>query len=94
MAMFGFLGFVAAWVAAGFGYSKSRSFVRNRLRYVDGVHNTLVPLKVGVISALAAMPVALLLPFITGGAAILFGTAVGFGVAAGRKDIRMQRSLR
>lgn len=87
------LGFIAAWAAAILGYRQSRSFVRNRLRYVDGVHRAFVPLKVGFVVALATMPIAWVLPAVSGGAAILFGTSVGLGVAAGRKDIRERRYL-
>jgi amino acid transporter len=87
------LGFVVAWTAAFVGYKKARTFVRERLRYVEGVQKAMVPLKIGFIAAFAALPVAWIVPVITSGAAILFGTAVGFGVAAGRKDIRARRYL-
>ena len=86
-------GFAVAWSAAYVGYKKSRSFVRERLRYVEGVQKAMVPLKIGMIATVAAMPIAWVVPVITSGAAILFGTAVGFGVAAGRKDIRERRYL-
>lgn len=91
--MLALIGFVIAWAAAIAGYSKARSFVRNRLRYVEGVQRAFVPLKVGLIAGVAAAPVAWLLPVVTTGAAILFGTGVGLGVAAGRKDIRQRRYL-
>ena len=87
------LGFAVAWTAAYVGYKRSRIFVRERLRYVDSVQKSMVPLKVGFIATVAAMPVAWIIPVVTSGAAILFGTAVGFGVAAGRKDIRARRYL-
>jgi hypothetical protein len=87
------LGIVAAWVAAIAGYQQARKFVRERLRYVDGVQKSFVPLKVGVIAGVATLPIAWVLPVITSGAALLFGSAVGFGVAAGRRDIRDRRYL-
>lgn len=87
------LAFAAVWTAAYIGFKKSRTFVRERLRYVEGVQKTMVPFKIGMIATLATMPVAWLLPFVSGAAAVLFGTAVGFGVAAGRKDIRSRRYL-
>lgn len=87
------LGIVLAWAAAIAGYSKARRFVRHRLRYVESVHRTFVPVKAGLIAALVTAPIAWLLPAITTGAAILFGAAVGLGVAAGRKDIRTRRYL-
>jgi hypothetical protein len=87
------LAVVVAWSAAIFGYGKARVFVRNRLRYVEGVHKPFVPIKVGFLAMLATLPVAVLMPVITGASALLFGTAVGLGVAAGRKDIRTRRYL-
>lgn len=92
--MIGLIGFVAAWALAIVGYMKARSFVRERLRYVDGVQRSFVPLKAGVIAAVATAPVAWVLPGIATGAAFLFGTAIGLGVAAGRKDIKQRRYLR
>ena len=89
--MIGLLGFVVAWAAAFAGYRQARKFVRERLRYVDGVQKTFVPLKFGALAGAAALPLVWILPAVTTGAAILFGTAVGFGVAAGRKDIRERR---
>jgi hypothetical protein len=87
------LAVVVAWSAAIFGYGKARGFVRDRLRYVEAVHKPFVPFKVGFLAMLATLPVAVLMPVITGASALLFGTAVGLGVAAGRKDIRTRRYL-
>lgn len=91
--MFALIGFVAAWTAAIVGYKQTRMFVRNRLRYVEGVHRAFVPLKIGAIATLVTLPVAWLVPFVTGGAALLFGTSIALGVSAGRKDIRERRYL-
>jgi hypothetical protein len=82
------IGFVVAWAAAFVGYTKARVFVRHKLRYVDAVQRPTAPWKAGLVAALVATPIAWALPFVTGAAAILFGTAVGFGVAAGRRDLR------
>ena len=87
------LGFALAWSAAFIGYKQARGFVRERLRYVEAVQKAMVPLKVGMIAALATMPIAWIIPVISGASAVLFGTAVGLGVAAGRKDIRARRYL-
>lgn len=92
--MIAFIGFLAAWAAAIAGYRKARGFVRDRLRYVEGVHRAFVPLKVGLLAGLALAPITWVLPAVTTAAAILFGTGVGFGVAAGRKDIKERRYLR
>jgi hypothetical protein len=82
------IGFVVAWAAAYLGYSRSKAFVRNRLRYVEAVYRTSAPWKAGLIAGAVTMPIAWVLPLITGASAVLFGTAVGFGVAAGRRDLR------
>jgi hypothetical protein len=82
------IGFMVAWTAAFFGYSRSRGFVKNRLRYVEGVHRWSAPWKAGLIAAVVSTPVAWAVPFISGASAALFGAAVGLGVAAGRRDLR------
>jgi hypothetical protein len=85
------IGVLMVLIAVYFGYTKARAFVRNKLRYVDGVHRYTAPWKAGAIAALVTAPIAWVLPFVTTGAALLFGTAVGLGVAAGRRDL--QRGL-
>lgn len=87
------IGIFAAWTVAYLGYRQSRRFVRERLRYVEGVHKFAVPIKVGALATLASLPVAWLLPIITSGAALMFGAGVGLGVASGRRDIRARRYL-
>jgi hypothetical protein len=82
------IGFLVAWAAAFVGFNKARAFVRNKLRYVDAVHRTTAPWKAGLVAAAVATPVAWALPIVTTASAILFGTAIGFGVAAGRRDLR------
>jgi len=84
------IGMIAAWSAAYLGYSKSREFVRTRLRYVDAVHRASAPLKAGGAATLIALPVVALLPGVGVPSAMLLGIAVGIGVSAGSKDIRRQ----
>ena len=84
----GLISFVIAWGAAFFGYTRARSFVRTKLRYVEAVQRTSAPWKAGLIAALVAAPIAWAVPLVTMPAALLFGTAVGLGVAAGRRDLR------
>ena len=86
--MIEFVIFVLCSMAVWGGYVKTRSFVRDRLRFVDAVHRTSAPLVAGIGAALVASPVAWVLPFVGGGAAVLFGGAVGWGVVKGRRDIR------
>jgi hypothetical protein len=91
--MMGFLAMIAAAVAAILGYRQARSFVRNRLRYVDGAHTSRAALIAGVAAAAVAMPVVWLLPIVGGGTALVFGASVGAGVAAGSREIRTNRLI-
>jgi hypothetical protein len=73
------------YAGAGFGgFVLARDFVRNRLRFVDGVHHPLVPLAAGVAAALVAWPLALL-PVITTATAAVFGIGAGMGTRRGQK---------
>lgn len=75
-------------LAALAGYAKTRSFVRERLRFVEAVHRGSAPVVAGLGAALLASPVAWILPTVGTGAALVFGGAVGWGVVKGRRDIR------
>lgn len=86
--MFELIGLVAALSAAFLGYVKTRQFVRDRLRYVDGVHDFSAALKAGLAATLIGAVVVAFVPFIGAPTALLFGLAVGAGVRAGSNDIR------
>lgn len=86
--MFELIGLIATAAVAAVGYFQSRAFVRHRLRYVDAVQKTGVQILAGAAAWLVAMPIVALLPLVGGMTAIVFGLAVGTGVAAGAKDIR------
>ncbi len=86
------IGIVVAWGAAFVGYTQARHFVRNRLRFVEAAYRSSAPWKAGFLAAVVATPIAWVLPVITGASAILFGGAVGLGVAAGRRDLRRRLS--
>lgn len=89
--MIGLIAFAVTAAAAIIGYMQARDFVRRRLRYVDGAQKPLVPIVSGLGAALVAAPIVALLPVVGAGTAIIFGTSVGLGVAAGAREIR--RSL-
>jgi hypothetical protein len=74
--------------ASIFGFWQARSFVQNKLRYVDAIHKAFVPALAGIGAALIATPVAALLPFVTTMTAIVFGASVAMGVASGARDVR------
>jgi len=75
-------------VAAGLGgYLFSRSFVRNRLRFVDAIHGLWFPLVAGVLGFLLAWPLSLL-PLVSAVPAAIFGLGVGLGTATGARMVR------
>jgi len=86
--MFTFLAFALAGVVSILGHVQSRRYVRNRLRFVDGIHNPAVPIVAGVAATLVATPVVWLLPIVGAGTALLFGLGVGTGVAAGVRETK------
>ena len=87
------IGFIATMAAAAIGYTQARSFTTQRLRYVDVIHKLRAPVLAGLGAAVLATPLTWLLPFVGGGAAIVFGVAVGTGVASGAKDVRRRLSM-
>jgi hypothetical protein len=82
---------IAATAATVVGYLQSRRFVRNRLRFVDKVHGSGVPVLAGAAALIVALPVTAFVPLVGFGTALLFGAGVAAGVAAGRNDIRHNR---
>jgi hypothetical protein len=75
-------------VAAGLtGYLMARSFVRNRLRFVDAVHSAWAPLVAGTLAFAFAWPLALL-PLVSIAPAVMFGIGTGLGTASGARIIR------
>ena len=75
-------------LAAGLsGYFIARSFVRNRLRFVDAIYSPFAPLLAGILAAIVAWPLALL-PLLHATTAIVFGIGVGSGTAAGARALR------
>jgi hypothetical protein len=82
------IGLAATGAATFLGYTRSRSFVRRRLAFVDAVHRAGAPVVAGATAAVAAAPLAWALPLIGTGTALLFGAAVAVGVRAGARDTR------
>lgn len=87
--MFEFMiGLAASTAAAVFGYTRSRRFVGERLRYVDAINHPATPLIAGAAATAVAVPVVALLPLVGAGTALVFGVSVGMGVASGRGEGR------
>jgi len=82
-----FLWLVVTGVASIGGYVAIKRFVRERLRFVEGVQKPGVPLIAGVAATALAIPTALF-PIITPLTALVFGIGIGTGVAAGRRDLK------
>lgn len=70
------------------GHVGARRFVRERLRFVDAVQRRRAPWIAGGAALLIAAPIAWVAPVIGLGSALLFGAAVGTGVAYGARDVR------
>ncbi len=84
----GFLTFAVTLVAGIGAFTISREFVRQRLRFVDAVKHPAAPWIAGGVVLLVAMPVAGLLPIITGGTAAVAGIAAGLGTSSGVKALK------
>jgi hypothetical protein len=75
-------------LGAGFiGFVIAHTFVRRRLRFVDGIHSPMAPLIAGIAAAAIAGPAAVL-PFITLTTAIVFGVGIALGTASGSRALR------
>jgi sorbitol-specific phosphotransferase system component IIBC len=75
-------------VVSAFAFIQSRLYVRRRLQFVDAVHSPGAPFVAGALALALAAPIVWIVPFVGPGSALLFGTAVGFGVARGARDVR------
>jgi hypothetical protein len=72
--------------ATAYGYIQTRRFVRKKLRFVDAVKNPAIPIAVGAVVGIAAMPLGAILPIVTKVSGLLVGAGVGLGVRSGVKD--------
>jgi hypothetical protein len=79
---------VGAVVVSAFAYIQSRLYVRRRLQFVDAVHSPAAPFVAAGLALALAAPVVWIVPFVGAGSALMFGAAVGFGVARGARDVR------
>ncbi len=86
--MFTMIAFIIATIAAIFGYSAAKKFVRDRLRFVDGAHKPTTPIIAGIGAYIIAMIVVGLLPIVGIGTAIAFALSVAFGAAAGSREVK------
>lgn len=88
--MFELLGLALATGLVAAGYTYSRHFVRQRLRYVDAVLSGNAPLIAAAATAVVAVPACALmpLPFFTAFTGVFVALGVGAGVKLGARDIR------
>jgi hypothetical protein len=75
------------------GYLMARSFVRNRLRFVDAIQSGWAPLVAGAVAFIFAWPLALL-PLVSVAPAIMFGIGTGLGTASGARMVRRADATR
>ncbi|HEX9729060.1 MAG TPA: hypothetical protein VGA37_11195 [Gemmatimonadales bacterium] len=80
--------FAGTGAAAIFGYVKARTFVRQRLRFVEVAQTPIAPVVAGSVAALASLPIVAIIPLIGVPTALIFGVSVGAGVLHGARDIR------
>lgn len=85
--MFFLIGIFISFVTAMVGFTISRRFVENRLRYVDAVQRPYAPFIAGGAAALLMMPFTAL-PIIGLSTAIALGLGVFAGVSSGAREIR------
>ncbi len=72
---------------SGYGYFKTRRFVREKLRFVDAVQRPATPIAAGLATGLATGVLVFLVPFIGGlTIPVLTGIGIGVGVSHGAKD--------
>jgi hypothetical protein len=81
------IGLLMAVGVAIAGFVIARNFVRQRLRFVDGIRSPFAPLVAGVAVALITWPLAIL-PVITTGLCAVLGVGAGFGTRSGVKALR------
>ena len=86
--IFSTIAFIIAAIAALFGYSAAKKFVRDRLRFVDGAHKATTPIIAGIGAYLIALFVVGLLPIVGIGTAITFALSVALGTAAGSREVK------
>jgi hypothetical protein len=86
--MWDLLAFAASIAATAFGYITARTFVREKLRYVDAAQTRRAPVIAGVVAWAIAMPLVWVLPLVGPATALLFGVSVAIGVRSGAKDIK------
>jgi hypothetical protein len=82
------IGLAITFGATLVGHVGARRFVRDRLRFVDAVQLRRAPWIAGGVALLLATPIAWFMPVVGFGSALLFGAAVGTGVAYGARDVR------
>jgi len=82
-----------ALAVAFFGFSASRRFVRDKLRFVDAAQRASAPWLAGGGALLIGVILAALIPGVGVPTAVTFALAIGTGVAAGARDVRQGRHL-
>jgi len=82
------IGLAITFGATVVGHVGARRFVRERLRFVDAVQRRRAPWIAGGAALLVAAPIVWMLPIVGITSAVLFGAAVGTGVAYGARDVR------
>ena len=93
--LFTLVGFVVTVGAAILSFGLAREYVRNRLRFVDGVRHPIAPWVVAILATVILAPAVALIhivPIIGSlfgfGTALIVGGATGLGTASGVKALK------
>jgi len=84
--MFELIAIAATAVAGIAGYVTSKDFTRRKLRFVDAAHTPVAPVVAGLVVAAVATPVAIVLPLVGVGTALVLGAGVALGVKSAQRD--------
>lgn len=79
---------IGAVLVSALAFIETRRYVQRRLQFVDAVQSPAAPFIAGGLALALAAPVVWIVPFVGLGSALMFGAAVGFGVARGARDVR------
>ena len=75
-------------IVTGLGHKYARELVSRKLRYVSAAQTPAAPFIAGIGATILALPIVGLLPLVTTVTALCFGVSVGFGAAAGARDVK------
>ena len=86
--LFSIVGLIVTVAGTIFAFGLAREFVRNRLRFVDGVRHPLAPWFTWIGVTVLLVPVVWILPLVGTATAVLIGAGAGLGTSSGVKALK------